>query len=689
MRQRLPWVLFSLTCLIVAAHVALLVNGAQPMITRHAVAAGFPLVPVGAVIGAGVGALILSRFPRHPIVWLFLIGQLLTAFDVAAQAYGEAVLRGELGGAPGGHVAIWLSVIFGAIVTFAYLTVLFLLAPSGQLLSPRWRWVVIVTIAGLVVHTAAVVTVPPHRFDASSNVDGEVGLAVELGALSGVVLVFLGLVAAAVSLILRLRRSTGVARHQLWWMTAGAGLLALAVIISVPLMVLGAPAWTITLPVMIGYVCVPLFTGVAVLRHRLYDIDVFVNRAIALAVLTAIVTAGYVTLVVVIGRVLTPAEDALWPSMLATALVALAVQPLRAGVSRLASRMVYGAQAVPYEALADFSKGLQEAPTTPDFLPLAAETICRAVGARHVTIWIDVPGTERAEVAWPDQVAQTTPDLVVPVVSEQEELGGFAVSMPSARALRASEEQLLADFAVQLAQAFRIARLQAELSARVAELDQKTVELAASSRRLTLAQVEERARFKAALRHAVLPHLEPLPAALHRLGDDVGNGRTEPDAQLDAMTRASIEALESLRTLTRGVFPAQLAHRGLASALSSHLADAGVSGIFESDQSVIDNRFDPRVESATYFGAAEFLRELEEPETLRLSVDGDHLALFVRGRAAADIGSSTHHLVDRAAALGGRAEITHTAGVATLRVDIPLAGGPVVPGAADRVTVEG
>jgi hypothetical protein len=155
------------------------------------------------------------------------------------------------------------------------------------------------------------------------------------------------------------------------------------------------------------------------------------------------------------------------------------------------------------------------------------------------------------------------------------------------------------------------------------------------------------------------------------------------------MTQASIEALEALRTLTRGVFPAQLAHRGLVSALSSHLADAGVSGIFESDRSVSEHRFDPRVESATYFGAAEFLRELDEPERLRLSVHGDYLALFVSGRSAADVGSSTHHLLDRAAALGGRAEITQTAGVAALRVDIPLFGGPGVPGVEDRVTVEG
>jgi hypothetical protein len=155
------------------------------------------------------------------------------------------------------------------------------------------------------------------------------------------------------------------------------------------------------------------------------------------------------------------------------------------------------------------------------------------------------------------------------------------------------------------------------------------------------------------------------------------------------MTQASIEAVESLRTLTRGVFPAQLAHRGLVSALSSHLADAGVAGIFERDGLVAERRFDPRVESATYFGAVEFLRELDMPERLRLGVDSDHLSLLVSGRAAADVGTSTRHLVDRAAALGGRAHIDHSAGVAALRVDIPLTGTAAGPGAKDRVTVEG
>jgi signal transduction histidine kinase len=678
--------LFGLTCLIAVGHITLLVWDEPSLFTKRAIAEGFPLVTVGAVTGAGVGALILSRYPRHRIGWLFLVGQLLTEFDVAAQAYGEAVLTGELGGAPGGHVAIWLSVMFGAVVTLAYLAILFLLAPDGHLLSSRWRWAAALPVVGLVLHTVAVCLVSPYRFNASKQVPGGASDLVATLSVSGMLLVCLGLVTAAVSLVIRLRRSSGAAREQLWWMAAAAGALAVGAATGVGLSLLGAPNWIDVIPMMVGYVCVPLFTGIAVLRHRLYGIDVIVNRAIMLAVLTAFVTAGYVAIVVVIGRLVTPAEDAFWASMLATAVVALGFQPLRARVSRFADRIVYGAQAVPYEALADFSAGLQAAPETEAFLPRVAEAIGRAVTARQVTIWIDVPEAHRSTVAWPDADHQHPPDLVVPVLDANEELGGFSVSMPPSRALRASERQLLGDFAVQLVQAFRIRRLQAELTVRVEELDQKTVELAASSLRLTRAQAEERARFTRAIRHAVLPHLEPLPATLTRLaGDSAKCGGTVAE-QVDGMTLSSVQALESLRTLTRGVFPAQLAHRGLVSALSAHLADAGLSGVFESDEQVRARRFDPRVESAAYFCAVEFLRELECPERVILACDGDDLALSVTGRASGDVVTSTRHLVDRVAALGGRASISGAAAVAVLRVRLPF--GADAPGLADSVAVE-
>jgi GAF domain-containing protein len=687
MRNRLPWLLFGLTCLIAIGHITLLVMAEPPLFTKRAIAEGFPLVTVGAVTGAGVGALILSRYPRHRIGWLFLVGQLLTEFDVAAQAYGEAVLTGELGGAPGGHVAIWLSVMFGAIVTLAYLAVLFLLAPDGHLLSSRWRWAAAVPLVGLALHSVAVSLVSPYRFDASKQVPGGPGPLVVTLSVSGMLLVCVGLVLAAVSLVIRLRRSSGAAREQLWWMAAAAGALAVGAAAGVGLSLLGAPNWVDVIPMMAGYVCVPIFTGIAVLRHRLYDIDVIVNRAIVLAVLTAFVTAGYVAIVVVVGRVVAPAEGAFWPSMLATAVVALAFQPLRAGVGRFADRIVYGSQAVPYVALAEFSAGLQEAPATEAFLPRVAETIGRAVSARQVTIWIDVPGAPRASVAWP-AADQHAPDLVVPVRDGGKELGGFSVSMPPARALRASERQLLGDFAVQLVQAFRIRRLQAELTAKVDELDTKTVELAASSRRLAHAQAEERARFTTAIRHAVLPHLEPLPTNLTRLAEDVARGGGDADERLDAMTPASVEALESLRTLTRGVFPAQLAHRGLVSALSAHLADAGLSGVFEPDDHVTARRFDPRVESATYFCAVEFLREVDHAERITLRLDGDDLVLSVTGQACEDVVASTPHLVDRVAALGGRATISAAAGEAVLSIRVP-SGSDAAPSPAHGVSVEG
>jgi hypothetical protein len=238
-----------------------------------------------------------------------------------------------------------------------------------------------------------------------------------------------------------------------------------------------------------------------------------------------------------------------------------------------------------------------------------------------------------------------------------------------------------------MAHAFRITRLQAELAARVQELDGKTVELTASSARLAQAQTDERARFQAAIRHAVLPHLEQLPATLRRLSANARGGHSMPVDELDAMTQATIEALESLRTLTRGVFPAQLAHRGLVSALSTHLADAGLAGVFEPDTSVVTRRFDPRVESATYFCAVEFLRELDQPQRLALTADEQHLTALVAGRVSGDVSESTRHLLDRAAALGGKARIHAAGGVASFGIDIPLTAGGA-PGQQNRLLAE-
>ena len=98
------------------------------------------------------------------------------------------------------------------------------------------------------------------------------------------------------------------------------------------------------------------------LRYRLYDLDVIINRTVVVAAGAGFAAVGYTVLVVTVGRQVEGRTSGFWLSLLGTALVALAFQPLRRGVVRLANRMAYGERAQPYEALADFSRRLAEAP---------------------------------------------------------------------------------------------------------------------------------------------------------------------------------------------------------------------------------------------------------------------------------------------------------------------------------------
>ena len=126
--------------------------------------------------------------------------------------------------------------------------------------------------------------------------------------------------------------------------------------------------WVFYIAVFLAYIGVSVSVGVAILRYRLYDIDLILSRAIVLGVLAVFVTVGYIVVVVAIGWLLGAVKTAVnglfWPSIVAMALVAVAFQPLRRYVMLLADRLVYGEQAVPYEALADLSRRLADSPSS-------------------------------------------------------------------------------------------------------------------------------------------------------------------------------------------------------------------------------------------------------------------------------------------------------------------------------------
>jgi signal transduction histidine kinase len=687
-RVRLAWALFALTVVVAGLHVALLAAARRSMFSTDVVADGFPLVTVGAIAGAFVGAVIVTRYPGHPVGWLFVVGQLLSELGLALRAYGWSALSGELGSAPAGHLAVWLSIQAGGLFVIALLAVLFLMAPAGRLASRRWRWALALPLVGLVINAAGIATIEPHEFNRFGDLErGDPGPGLTTVLMLAFLMVGAGVLAAACSLVLRLRRARGDERQQLRWMALAATTMAVGVVLNIALVASTAAEWVQPLPLMVAYVCVPLFTGVAILRFRLYEIDVFLNRAITLAVLTGFVTVGYVALVVLIGDLFPLTHGGFWPSLLATALVALAFQPARRKAERLADRLVYGARAAPYEELAEFSKRLQESLGTEEMLRRASEAVSRAVGARAVLIEVEIPGHAPVEVSWPENPSGGSgTTLTLPIQDGGDRIGRLALTLPPGMTLRPDEERLAADFAVQLRRALRNIRLESALVHRIEQLRRSTEELAASARRLDHAQAAARGRFELDLARTVLPHLRRVIAGLNELAD--GHASPSPELvrlRLDALTEDTQAALDSLRALTRGVFPSKLTHRGLAPALAAYLDRTG--GDLRADPST-HGRFDPRIESAAYFCAVEFLSSLDGRAQVRMDARDDALEIEVEGTAARQSGA-TDHLHDRAAALAGTLELTERNGRARMLLRLPLVSPPcLVPDLPEAARAE-
>ena len=196
-----------------------------------------------------------------------------------------------------------------------------------------------------------------------------------------------------------------------------------------------------------------------------------------------------------------------------------------------------------------------------------------------VSVHVDA-GPDRV-AAWPpfgaDDAAASR--VAIPVVDHGERLGSITVEMAAGHPLRPRDQRLLADLADQAGMAFRNAQLTAELSAEVEQLSLHTHELDQSRARLISAGDAERSRVERAIARQVIPHLAPLPDRLRQLSQSDPHGPTALDTtQLAPLLTSMNTAMQSLREITRGVFPAQLARSGLPTALGSLLARPDLTG---------------------------------------------------------------------------------------------------------------
>jgi signal transduction histidine kinase len=603
-----------------------------PLFTVAHLNAGFPTTTAAAIAAAGVGGLIVGRYPRHPIGWLFTVGASGLAAGLVADAYILSQVGGGLAQTWETRLAIKTSVLFGAPYTLALGALVFLLVPDGRLPSRRWRPALALPILGLVLHVATVVSLHPDRFSPGRVAGDYVGALTARLVVATTWAVLLSLPVAGWALVWRLRSSRGEQRQQLRWIAMSATLALLALARS-----WGGPVpWIATIPLLLAYLGVPVCTGVAILRYRLYDIDLIINRAVLLLAVAAFVTAAYVAVVVVIGAALgREAQGKFWPSLVALIVIALAFQPLRHRMLRWADRLVYGPRAEPYEALAEFSRQIGTAASPAELLPLFVQAAANRAGAFQARAHVDVPGTSGLSASWPDAADRPgeLPSVELPITHRGERLGALVLTMPPGRPLRNDEQRLLERFAEQAGLGLSNVRLEAQLRARVAQAVAQSTALEASRRRLLGARDVERRRVAATLDRVVLA---PLQSLVPQLNPD-GISAEAAVSLLRRLDAATGDALNSLRQMTHGVFPTVLSRRGLVPAIRDELARIRAAGVLQVEPEVEESRFPAAIEVAGYFCCLGALSTVTAPLAVRMALANGLLLIDIAGTATGPV----------------------------------------------------
>jgi signal transduction histidine kinase len=679
MRARVAWLLVALSIVALVAD-AFITAAWSPLWSEATLAVhGWPLVNLAALGSSLMGALIISRYPRHLIGLLLCLSGAASQASMLLESYGIWVIQGS-GPDPEwlGHLTSWLSVVIGTPVTVVALTLIFLVAPDGRLLSRRWRYVAYTSLAAFVVFEIGMLATSPLRFEINppdpDSEAAETGLLSSLLTAVGLLLMAFMFLASIYAMVRRLRRTRGVERQQLRWIVLGAALLAGAFVLLIVIQGFFGheQGWWNAMPLFVSYMLLPVCMAIAVLHHRMYDIDLIINRALVLALGTAFAAIGYIGLVVVVGRLVGSQTGGFWPSLLASTAVALAFQPLRRWVVALSDRIAFGERAIPYETLADFSRRLGDSPDPRLILPAVAQAAGRALSARKCTVTLQLPGEELDSATWPANAPEGGADHEVPVHIGNERFGCIIVTLPLGRSIRVAEEALVADLADQAALAFRNASLDAELKRHLDDLDQRTHELRESRRRIVEARDSERRRLEAAISDQVISHLVDLPGSL----ETATNGHTpQMREQVRMWLAQTTEALECLRELTRGVFPTQLARSGLHAALPSYLARVGMSGRLSLDPCLSGLRFEPRVESAAYFCVVEGLGDQEADALGDVLVDDQDLVLRIH-RPAADT-MDLQAMMDRVEAVDGSISMSSPGDERLLTIRLPAAARQV------------
>jgi signal transduction histidine kinase len=670
--SRLAWGLWGLAVLLAAGALTLSAIDRSAIRTLE----NGLYVTIFMAMGA-VGALVVARHRRNAVGWILLALSLLAALAFGSGEYANHGTFVDPGSLPRVAWAWWLADSVWVGILALPTTFLLLLFPDGRPPSPRWRpflWFVTAFLAtAFLTFAFGPQTYPGRVYSNPLAVDAIAPLArvLEGPGYSG-----LGVLAliSGWSLVQRFRRADRHQRQQIKWFGYAVFLLVLYFLIDGVVTALGVrrSIWLDTVGPVVAFGSLPVGLGIAILRHRLYDIDVVINRTVLFGVLAAFITAVYVGIVIGIGS-LVGGRGNLFLSIVATAVVAVAFQPIRARAGHFANRMVYGKRATPYEVLSTFSDHLGEAYSSEDILPRIARMIGEATGPERATVWVRV-GTEfRPSASWPEADAGGAPirsegselpdfpedERAFPVRHQGELLGALSVVTSRREPLNETQERLLEDLAGQAGLVLRNVRL--------------IEELRASRQRLVAAQDEERRRLERNIHDGAQQQLVALAVKIRLVRTMAGRDVEKAQGLLDELQGETQDALENLRDLARGIYPPLLADKGLAAALEAQARKVPFPVRVEPNGV---GRYPAEAEATAYFCVLEALQNAAKyaeasSAVVRLGQEDAHLVFAITddGRgfdpASTPRGSGLQNMADRLEAIGGSVDVSSTPGRGT------------------------
>ena len=407
MKQRraslLAWSLAGLSVILYAASVPLYV-GLSGTLTVSLGGTLFLVFPV-------VGALVASRRPRNPLGWILLADGLLWNLSTLLDYYSD------FGVARPGSVpfVVWAATInnwlwvpaVGLLGTYA-----FLLFPDGRLPSRRWRS--LAWLSGIMILLVSIqVGTTPGDFEGLEGIRNPLGnLALAWMKFSPYFVVppfLLCMVASILSLVLRFRRSMGEERQQIKWIVFAASLIGLLYVLAMvgsfvypqeTWFAPGSPLWLLSLEyaALLSFPLVPIAIGFAMLRYRLYDIDVVINRALvygSLTVTLALVYLGGVASIQTLFRILTGQEQQ--PQLavvISTLAIAALFNPLRKSIQAFIDRRFYRTKYDAAKTLAAFSARLRDEMDLESLEADLVSVVRETVSPYHISLWLKPPGEE-------------------------------------------------------------------------------------------------------------------------------------------------------------------------------------------------------------------------------------------------------------------------------------------------------